>query len=174
MTSRERVRSNRHRSAGGALSSRVLLALGASAGLTAAVALPMAYQAHEARAEAERVSTAAAEVLGTTTVPGSPDGTLREGLYWVDADGSAEPVPLHGSTLSGRVHLVVVLSEVERVDLRLNDDAVVTDTDAPFQLDDHPIDTATLGPGPHDLVATVQFDDGRNELRQATFGVEQE
>jgi len=174
MTARDTSRSGRHRPTGGALPSRVLLALGASAGLTAAVALPMAYQAHEARAEAERLPPAQVEVLGATTVPEPSGAALRQGLYWMAADGSAEPVPLHGSTLSGRVHLVVELPGIERVDLRLNDDAVVTDTDAPFRLDDEPIDIDTLGPGLHDLVATVQFEDGRNELRQATFGVEQE
>lgn len=174
MSSRDPGRSGRQRSTGGALSSRVLLALGASAGLTAAVALPLAYQAHEARTEADRVPAPRVEVLGTSTVPEVPAGTLREGLYWVDADGSVEPVPLHGSTISGQVHLVVDLPSVERVDLRLNDAAVVTDDDAPFRLGDEPIDSEALGPGPHDLVATIQFDDGRNELRQATFGVEQE
>ncbi len=174
MNASDTGRTGRRRSAGGALSSRVLLALGASAGLTAAVALPMAYQAHEARSETDQPSSPRVEVLGTSTVPEAAGIALREGLYWVSADGSAERVPLHGSTLSGRVQLVVDLTEVERVDFRLNDDAVVTDEEPPFQLDDEPIDTAALGPGPHDLVATVRFDDGRNELRQATFGVEQE
>lgn len=162
--------------------SRVLLALGASVVLTALVTLPMAYQAREARSEADGTGAANVEVLGTTASAGDAATSLRDGLYWVPAGPAVEPggelpteadkVLLDGSTLAGPVHLLVDLQGIERVDFRLNDDPVISAADPPFTLGDEPFDTRELGRGLHQIVATIQFEDGRNEIRQATFGVE--
>jgi hypothetical protein len=80
-----------------------------STGLTAAVALPMAYQAHLAREPGAGGRRPPAEVLGTTTVPGRT-GRARRGAVLGRGDGSDEPDrPCTEQTLSGEFWLALEL-----------------------------------------------------------------
>ena len=75
----------------GARAARVVLAASASSVLTAVVALPMAYQAHEARQASSVVpTTEAPSVLGTTTVPSSAP-RMPESTTTTATDGSPGP-----------------------------------------------------------------------------------
>ncbi len=125
----------RRRGATGALSMRVVLALGASIGLTASVALPMAYQAREARREqAASVVPPTAEVLGTTTVTTDVvPAQLTEGVTWASIETPDSSRPLHGATVSGPGWIRIELDGVVRVDFRIGDGPVVTDTEAPWE-----------------------------------------
>ena len=156
------------------LSLRFLLAFSASTVLTAAVAVPMAFQAHLAREE-ERVASVErppVAVLGTTVVPDSHDhpAVSAEGLVHTGADG--EQRPLDGAVLSGSFDLLVEVAGLERVDFVLDDQPVVTDHEAPWQPTADGEDAPTLAEGEHTLTATLRFADGNVELRRATFRVE--
>ena len=164
----------RRRGVTGALSMRVVLALGASIGSTASVALPMAYQAREARREqAAAAATAGVEVLGTTTV--TTDGVpaqRTEGVTWASIETPDSSRPLHGATVSGPGWIRIELDGVVRVDFRIGDGPVVTDTEAPWELPSSgPIDPATLAEDDTRVVATVSYSDRRSEVRQADFEV---
>ena len=153
---------------------RVVLALGASLGLTASVALPMAYQAREARREqAASVVPPTAEVLGTTTVTTDVvPAQLTEGVTWASTETPASSRPLHGATVSGPGWIRIELDGVVRVDFRVGDGPVVTDTEAPWELPSSgPIDPATLAEDDTRVVATVSYGDRRSEVRQADFDV---
>jgi hypothetical protein len=148
----------------GAASQRLILALTASAFLTAAVALPMAYQAREARQDDERDRRPApVEVLGTSTVRGSE--TITDTLFVQVTD--SEAVTLHGAQVTGAPRISLQAPGVVRADFRLDDGAVQTDTTEPFELDDGA--PVALSPGQHSVTVTVTFDDGQSQLHQAFF-----
>lgn len=174
MAATDNERQTRRAGSLGAVSLRLVVALGASTGLTAAVALPMAYQAQQAR-EQDAISRQGpaqpgVEVLGTTTVPDT--AVDHDGLFWAPAEGRQDRAELHRSTLSGEVRIVLDLPDVERVDFRLDDGGVLTVTSAPWWFPEQgTLDTATLADGEHVVLATIEFDDGRNELRRAEFTV---
>ena len=154
------------------LSLRFLLAFSASTVLTAAVAVPMAFQAHLAREDqrAALVERPPIAVLGTTTVPETPGGVVSsDGLVHVSA-GSGEAQALDGAELTGTFDLQLQLDDVARVDFALDDQPVVTVLEAPWQAGEAPA-TPTIDAGQHTLTATVTFADGHVELRRATFTV---
>lgn len=156
----------------GAISLRVVLALGASTGLTAAVALPMAYQAYDARREAQVVVPAAEspQVLGTVVEPAGQVGA--DGVEWRPEGTSESPVPLHTSTISGPGRIVFGIDGTDRVDLRVDDGAVLSLTEPPFEVavgTEAP--AVPLAAGAHTLTATISSEDGTVALRQADFTV---
>jgi prepilin-type processing-associated H-X9-DG protein len=152
------------------LSLRFLLAFSASTVLTAAVAVPMAFQAHLARDDerAPLVEHPPVAVLGATTVPVDPAPDASEGLVHV-TEGAA-PAPLQRAELSGDFDLQLQADDVARVDFALDDHPVVSDTEAPWQPDAEGT-RPTLTAGEHSLTATVTFADGHVEVRRATFRV---
>ena len=154
------------------LSLRFLLAFSASTVLTAAVAVPMAFQAHLAREDqrAAFVDRPRVAVLGTNTVPDDEHAAVSsDGLVHVSSEGGAA-APLQGAELSGSFDLLLQLDDVARVDFALDDRPVLTDLEAPWTPGEGG-DPPTLEAGPHTLTATVQFTDGHVELRRATFTV---
>ena len=159
------ARAKRRRGQRGVARQRLLLALAASGLLTAAVALPMAYQAQQARERDARVGeTRQAEVLGVTTIK-APEA-VTDTLFWrSEPDGSA--ALLHAATTPTEVLVSLEDSEVVRADFRLDDGPVQTDDTSPFELDDG--DVVSLAPGDHSLLATVSYADGRTSLHQAVF-----
>jgi hypothetical protein len=162
-----RAKATRRRDERGAASQRLLLALAASALLTAAVSLPMAYQAHEARqpdgSEQPRVAEPPAEVMGTTTIK-QPEA-VTDDLYWQLA--SSTPALLHQASVQGAPRVFLRADEVVRADFRLDDGPVETDTTEPFELSDGA--PVQLGGGQHSVTATVTYADGRSQLHQAFF-----
>lgn len=162
---RARAGANRRENQRGAASQRLLLALGASALLTAAVSLPMAYQAHEARAadEARRDEANAVEVLGTTTI--RPPDAVTDTLYW--RDGAGEARLLHLAQVPAAPRIVLRTPNVVRADFRLNDGPVETDRTEPFELRDGA--AVPLEPGDHSVTVTVTDANGRSSLHQAFF-----
>lgn len=151
------------------LSLRFLLAFSASTVLTAAVAVPMAFQAHLAREERDAPTLDRPSVLGTTTVS-VPESISSDGL--VVRMGDEGPFSLDGAELSGQFDLLVELPGVVRVDWALDDEPVQTDLDEPWRLDDPASGTARpITAGDHLVTATITFEDGRVELRQAAFVV---
>jgi hypothetical protein len=167
------ARASRRRDEGGAASQRQVLALAASALLTAAVALPMAYQAHEARTADEPEPRPAPEVLGTSTIPTEEPAVLSDGLYW-STPPDLDPMVLHGATVTPAPRLFVDVDDVVRADFRLDEGAVETDTEAPFELaDGQPVDLGTDGAegDERSLTVTITFEGGRSEVRQAFFTV---
>jgi len=154
------------------LSLRFLLAFSASTVLTAAVAVPMAFQAHLAREDQRAalvVERPPIAVLGTTTVPDEGDVLPSDGLVHAPL-GGGEPQALDGAELTGRFDLRLQLDGVSRVDFALDDQPVVTDLEAPWHAGESP-EPPTLEAGTHTLTATVTFTDGHVELRRATFTV---
>lgn len=162
------------RGSGATLSMRVVLALGASIGLTAAIALPMAYQAREARREQAATRPERTEVLGATSVaPSSGPPLVTSGLLWIPATDPGDVTTLHGATVRDPGRIRVELDGVVRVDFRVGDGDVMSDLEEPFELpDDGQLDPATLAAAGGEVVATVSFEDGRSEVRQARFEVE--
>jgi hypothetical protein len=160
------ARVSRHEGERGAASQRLLLALAASALLTAAVSLPMAYQAHEARTTAAlraESSPPGAEVLGTTTV--RPPEAITDAIVWQLPD--TEPRVLHLAQVPGAPRIFLDVADATRADFRLDDGPVESDSTAPFELSDGaPVE---LVPGAHSVTVTVTFDDGRSALHQAFF-----
>ena len=133
----------------------------------------MAYQAHEARTREEPTRAPAPEVMGTSTVPGDAPAARRDGLYW-SAPPSLEPVVLHDATVVPAPRLFLDVADVVRADFRLDDGAVESDTEAPFEVaDGRPVELGTGGTGPkaHSLTVTITFEGGRSEVRQAFFSV---
>lgn len=160
-----------HLGALGSVSLRVVLALAASTGLTAAVALPMAYQAHAARDEREARQPPTA-VLGTSTVPTGPEVTPSDGLYWRKDAPIMPAAEVEGAVIDGPARIFVDAPELVRVDIRLGDEPTRTDFEAPFELrDDAALDVAALDAGVHTVTATLTYGDGSSDLRQATFSV---
>lgn len=159
-------RASRRRGQRGAASQRVVLALAASALLTAAVTLPMAYQARQARLEQERppVSSERPEVLGTTTIR-QPEAITDE-LFWELASGPG-PEPLHLATVPGSPRIFLRSTDVVRADFRLDDGPVESDRATPFELNDGA--PVRLEPGQRSLTVTVTYTDGRSALHQAFF-----
>jgi hypothetical protein len=144
-----------------------LLALAASALLTAAVALPMAYQARESRTrdQVDPPGSPAAEVLGSSTLrPGAADSST---LFARTGEGG--PVLLHEATVPDGMQILLDLPVTVRADFRLNDGPVVTDSVAPFELDDGQL--IELGPGAHAVTATATDASGTTTLHQAFFTV---
>lgn len=160
-----------HLGALGSVSLRVVLALAASTGLTAAVALPMAYQAHAAQDErAGRPQPAA--VLGTSTVAGDPTPVASDGLHWTTGPPELPAADLAGAVIVQPVRIFVAVPQVVRVDIRLGDEPTRSDFEEPFELrDGESLDVGALEPGEHTVTATLTYDDGRTDLRQATFSV---
>lgn len=149
----------------GAASQRLVLALAASALLTIAVSLPMAYQAREARQQEAPASGPEVEVLGTSTVP--LNAPRSDALHWKVDD--FQPLPLAGAEVPDRAQLLLIEGEVVRVDFTLDDGPVQTVRHAPFEV---PGDVSgVLSPGAHTLTATVRYDDGHVEVQQASFAV---
>lgn len=145
----------------------MLLALAASALLTAAVSLPMAYQAREARNrdQNEPPRTPAAEVLGSSTV--RPSVADSGALVWWTDDGDAQP--LNEATVPTVVRIALELPDTVRADFRLDNGPVVTDAAAPFELDDgRPVE---LAPGPRSVTVTATDASGTTTLHQAFFTV---
>ena len=159
-----RARASRRREQAGAASQRLVLALAASALLTAAVSLPMAYQAHEARQQKDLDSRDdRVQVLGTTTV--KEPATRTDTLYWQAPPAEAEL--LHSAQVDASPRIFLEADGVVRADFRLDDGPVETDTTAPFELlDGAPVE---LSPGDHSVTVTVTDVDGRSELHQAFF-----
>lgn len=160
-----RARATRRRGQRGAASQRLLLALGASALLTAAVSLPMAYQAYEARQQDEpgQATQPDPEVLGTTTV--RPSAARSDTIYWqLEPSG---PELLHESDVPDGPRIFLDLDDVVRADFRLDDGPVMTDTTEPFELDDGA--PVQLDPGPHSVTVTVTDAEGVSTLHQAFF-----
>ncbi len=165
------TRASRRRDEGGAASQRQVLALAASALLTAAVALPMAYQAHEARTRDEPTRGPVPEVMGTSTVPGEAPAARSDGLYW-SAPPSLEPVVLQGATVTPMPRLFLDVEDVVRADFRLDDGVVESDSEAPFEVaDGRPVQLGASGaePSAHSLTVTITYEGGRSEVRQAFF-----
>lgn len=162
-----RATATRRRGQRGAASQRLVLALAASALLTAAVSLPMAYQAHEARqqdeVEAPPRREPSPEVLGSTTVK-QPDATT-DALYWQVEP--REPALLHEAQVPGAPRIFLRTPDVVRADFRLDDGPVETDVTEPFELGDGA--PVGLTPGAHSVTATVTYADGRSALHQAYF-----
>lgn len=134
--------------------------------LTAAVSLPMAYQAHQAREQDDLRSErrpAPVQVLGTSTVRGSE--TVTDTLYVQVANSDA--ATLHGAQVRGAPRIFLQAPGVVRADFRLDDGAVQTDTTDPFELDGGA--PVTLPAGQHSVTVTVTFDDGHSQLHQAFF-----
>jgi hypothetical protein len=151
------------------LSLRFLVAFSASTVLTAAVAVPMAFQAHLARDQEPAAADRTPIVMGTTTVPTTPDAP---GAGLVALVGDGERSALHGAELSGEFGLALELDGVSRVDFVLDDGPVVTDRDEPWTpVDGDPATPVELEAGAHELTATITFDDGRVDVRSATFTV---
>ena len=169
---KDSVKRATHLGALGSVSLRVVLALAASTGLTAAVALPMAYQAHAAQDEQERQARPGAVVAGTSVVPEPPDDVPSEGLHW-STDVPELPAPeLDGAELDEPVRIFVAVPQVVRIDIRLGDEPMRSDVEEPFELrDGEALDAGGLAPGDHTVTAMLTFDDGRTDLRQATFSV---
>lgn len=160
-----------HLGALGSVSLRVVLALAASTGLTAAVALPMAYQAHAAQDEREG-RPQPVTVLGTSTVPGDPAVVTSDGLHWTTGAPELPAADLAGAVIVQPVRIFVAVPQVVRVDIRLGDEPTRSDFEEPFELrDGQPLEVAGLEPGEHTVTATLTYDDGRSDLRQATFSV---
>ncbi len=160
-----------HLGALGSVSLRVVLALAASTGLTAAVALPMAYQAHAAQDERDNRPPPAA-VLGTSTVPDGPAEVSSDGLHWTTGVPELPAAALAGAELAEPVRIFVDAPQLVRIDIRLGDEPTRSDFDEPFELrDGETLDAGALEPGDHTVTATLTFDDGRTDLRQATFSV---
>jgi hypothetical protein len=161
-----RARITRREDERGAASQRLLLALAASAVLTAAVSLPMAYQAHEARTTAATRAEndpQGVEVMGTTTV--RPPEAITDAIVWQLVD--TEPQLLHLAQVPGEPRIFLDGVDAVRADFRLDDGPVQSDTTEPFELDDGaPVE---LVPGAHSVTVTVTFDDGRSSLHQAFF-----
>ncbi len=161
-----------HLGALGSVSLRVVLALAASTGLTAAVALPMAYQAHAAQDEQDRRTPPAAVVAGTSIVPEAPDAVSSDGLHWTTGAPELPAAELAGATLAEPVRIFVAVPQLIRVDIRLGEEPTRSDFEEPFELrDGQALDAGALEPGEHTVTATLTFDDGRTALRQATFSV---
>jgi hypothetical protein len=161
-----RARVTRREGERGAASQRLLLALAASALLTAAVSLPMAYQAHEARTTAANRGgdgSTGVEVLGTTTV--RPPEAITDAIVWQLVD--TEPQLLHLAEVPGAPRIFLDDVDAVRADFRLDDGPVQSDTTEPFELDDGA--PVALDPGAHSVTVTVTFDDGRSSLHQAFF-----
>lgn len=158
----------RVRSSAGAASFRLLLAIGASTGLTGAVALPMAYQATQARMPAAETSQRPSEtVMGTSQT--RPESHIDStGLRWIPSGG--EPVELHEGTISGPGVIVIEADDVVRLDVRIDDGDIFTFDHLPVQV---AIDKDALGvplpPGPHTITATITLDSGVAQVRQAGF-----
>lgn len=156
------------------LSLRFLLAFSAATVLTAAVAVPMAFQAHLAREDqrAEMVEGPPSAVLSVTTTPlDGPRPAVASGLVHAETPDGPR-ASLDGAVVTGPVHLYLELPDVRRVDFVLNDEAVVTDDTHPWQPDVQGDGRAIdLPPGLHALTATVTFDDGEVDVRRATFTV---
>jgi hypothetical protein len=151
------------------LSLRHLLALCASTVLTAAVAIPMAFQAHLAREEqpVPRIRQPP-QVLGATTVPPEPAVRIPDdGLVAPGVDGT--PMQLRGATVSPGQAIAVDLPDVQRVDFVLNGGTVVSTREAPWEL--LAGDYGDLPAGEHTVTAVVTFSDGRVEARRADFSV---
>lgn len=153
------------RSRRGAASQRLMLALAASALLTIAVSFPMAYQANEARQRASTPSGPPTEVLGTSTVPEVAPRT--DALYW--QQGEDAPLPLDEAEVPGSAQLLLVDEGVVRADFRLDDGAVETIRDAPYEINDEA--TAALAPGDHSLTVTVSYADDTVALHRVSFVV---
>jgi len=144
---------------------RLLLALAASALLTAAVALPMAYQAQQARERDSQVGQVRqAEVLGVTTVK-APEAVI-DSLVWRSGPADTDAL-LHAATTPIAVLVSLRDTQVVRADFRLDDGPVQTDDTSPFELDDGR--AVVLEPGDHSVLATVTYADGRTLLHQAIF-----
>jgi hypothetical protein len=144
----------------------VVLALAASALLTAAVSLPMAYQAREARQQTENppVRGDRPEVLGTTTIR-EPEAVTGD-LFW-ELPPDTSPAPLHLATVPGAPRIFLQGDDVVRADFRLDDGPVESDRSAPFELSDGA--PVVLPPGGRSLTVTVSYGDGRTVLHQAFF-----
>ncbi len=154
----------------GATNQRLILALAASALLTAGIALPMAYQASEARrANLARVDERV-EVLGTTTVRPDEEGAVMAGELVFSEPGSVVAEPLDGAVLRGPVVISLRSAQIARADFRLDGGPFEIDVEEPWQLrDGAPIDTPELVAGPHSITVTVTTADGRSDVRQAFF-----
>jgi hypothetical protein len=153
----------------GAASQRLLLALSASAILTAVVTLPMAYRAHEGREQTETErATPAPRVLGTAVEREDP--SVHGDLYWASPT-EGTPTPLHDATVRGAPRLLATGDDVVRADFRLDDGPVHTDRAAPWELDDGtPVELGTPGAETsHSLTVVLTHPDGRSTLRQAFF-----
>ncbi|MDQ2677821.1 MAG: hypothetical protein M3Y51_03680 [Actinomycetota bacterium] len=161
-----------HLGALGSVSLRVVLALAASTGLTAAVALPMAYQAHAAQDERDSRPPPPPSVLGTSTVPGDAPAVPSDGLHWTTGAPELPAAALEGAEIAEPARIFVAVPQLVRVDIRLGDEPTRSDFEEPFELrDGQTLDTGALEPGDHTVTATLTFDDGRTDLRQATFTV---
>ena len=158
------------------LSLRFLLAFSASTVLTAAVAVPMAVQAHLAREEQGPPAIEAPVVLGTTTVPADPANLDPDGLF-VRAEDGDERSLLDGAEVSGEFEVLLDAPDAVRVDFVLDDGDVVTDRVEPWAPfpgegdDPQPTPPEPLPAGEHVLTAAVTYADGRVELRRARFTV---
>jgi hypothetical protein len=153
------------------LSLRFLLALCASTVLTAAVAIPMAFQAHLAREQAQEQESRippSPRVLGATTVPAEPTVRIPDDGLVVSAGGDT-PVRLQGATVSAGEAVAVALPDVQRVDFVLNEGAVVSAREEPWELLTG--GESGLPVGEHSVTAVVTFSDGRIEARRADFSV---
>ncbi len=159
------ARANQRRGRGrrGAASQRLVLALAASALLTIAVSFPMAYQANEARQRAGTPNGPPAEVLGTSTVPESAPRT--DALFWQQGEGT--PQPLDKAEVPGSAQLLLVDEGVVRADFRLDDGAVETIRDAPYEISDEA--AGGLAPGEHTLTVTVSYADDTVSLHRVSF-----
>lgn len=155
------------------LSLRFLIAFSTATVLTAAVVVPMAFQAHLAREEQRREPSEAEMpvVLGATTVPADLGSQVHgDGLFAVGPDGGR--VPLDDAVVDGSVQLLLDLPGAVRADFVLDDRPVVTDREHPLHaLPSDARGPVELAPGPHLLTATVTFADGHLELVGAEFTV---
>ena len=159
-----RAKQRENRPQRGAASQRLGLALAASALLTVAVSLPMAYQAHEARQQEGRPSGPQVEVLGASSVPETTPRT--DTLFW--QQGAGVPQLLDQAEVPRSAQLLLVdEEEVVRADFCLDDGAVETIRGGPYEIS---ADTAAaLTPGEHTLTVTVTYADDTVELHRVSF-----
>lgn len=142
---------------------RRLLALGVSLVATLGVAVPLAYQAHEARTvdvrpapSRTRPSDPPAAVLPTTTINTVPE------LRWASATGTVEGAPLDGATVRDEIWVTLDIPDAVRVEFWIDPGRRL---DAPAGVDDRaPFTLSTAGsrtPGTYD---THRLDDGDHRI----------
>lgn len=159
---------------------RRLLALGVSFVATAAVTVPLAYQAHESRSVATPTTVARPQpppsVLPTTTINTVP------ALRWARSAGGSQPEPLDGATLDDVVVVSVDAEDAVRVEFWIDPGTTST---PPDWVDDRPpftlsveasatvgtYDTHRLSNGDHSIEVLVVRSDGDKVRMVSRFRV---
>ena len=111
-------------------------------------------------------------MLGNHSVHPDPTVVPSDGLHWTTGAPELPAAELAGAQITGPVRIFVSAPRLSRIDIRLGEEPTRSDFDEPFELrDGETLDAGALEPGDHTVTATLTFDDGRTDLRQATFSV---